>query len=40
MNFKPTKKKIGIFFSDIESFTNMSEKLEPEELVEFLRKYL
>jgi len=40
INFKPTKKKIGIFFSDIESFTNMSEKLEPEELVEFLRKYL
>lgn len=33
-------KKTAIFFSDIEWFTSISEKFEPEELVAFLREYL
>lgn len=33
-------KNISIFFSDIEWFTTISEKLSPEELVNFLRDYL
>jgi len=31
---------ISIFFSDIEGFTTISEKMNPEELVIFLREYL
>lgn len=34
------KRKLIIYFSDIEHFTDMSEKLHPEELVAFLREYL
>jgi len=40
IDLKWQKKKISIFFSDIEWFTSISEKLEPEELVMFLREYL
>ncbi|PID86316.1 hypothetical protein CSB08_00955 [Candidatus Gracilibacteria bacterium] len=34
------KKKITMFFSDIEGFTTISEKFSPEKLVKFLREYL
>lgn len=34
------KKKLAIFFSDIEWFTTISENFEPEDLVWFLREYL
>jgi len=34
------RKQITIFFSDIAGFTTISEKMTPEELVMFLRKYL
>ena len=34
------RKNISIFFSDIEWFTSISEKMNPEELVIFLREYL
>ncbi len=34
------KKNITIMFSDIEGFTSISEKMEPEELVEFINNYL
>jgi adenylate cyclase len=33
-------KRVTIFFSDIRSFTAMSEKLEPSEVVEFLNDYM
>ncbi|MCX7677620.1 MAG: HAMP domain-containing protein [Spirochaetes bacterium] len=33
------RKNVAVFFSDIRSFTAMSEKLEPEEVVEFLNEY-
>ncbi len=34
------RKMISIFFSDIQGFTSVSEKLEPEELTAFLNDYL
>ncbi len=40
VNLDWENKRIAIFFSDIQSFTTISEKIPPEELVEFLREYL
>lgn len=34
------RKKISIFFSDIAWFTTISEKMSPEDLVSFLKRYL
>ncbi len=34
------RKYAAVFFSDIRSFTEISEKLEPEEVVEFLNQYM
>lgn len=34
------RRKLAIYFSDIEWFTSISEKFNPEELVFFLREYL
>ncbi|NOQ35289.1 MAG: CHASE2 domain-containing protein, partial [Methylococcaceae bacterium] len=34
------KRELSIFFSDIEGFTSISEKLSPEELVQMLNEYL
>jgi len=34
------KKELSVFFSDIAGFTSISEKLDPETLVELLNKYL
>ncbi|MCD5380491.1 adenylate/guanylate cyclase domain-containing protein [Candidatus Gracilibacteria bacterium] len=40
VNLDGERKDISIFFSDIEGFTTISEKMNPEELVQFLREYL
>jgi len=34
------RKNVAVFFSDIRSFTAISEKLEPEDVVEFLNQYM
>lgn len=34
------RKDVAVFFSDIRSFTKISESLEPEEVVEFLNQYI
>jgi adenylate cyclase len=34
------RKRVAVFFSDIRSFTAISEKLEPEEVVGFLNEYM
>lgn len=34
------KRRISIFFSDVQSFTTLSESLEPEKLTEVLNRYL
>ncbi len=40
VNFDGAEKAAILFFSDIEGFTSMSEKLTPRRLVGFLREYL
>jgi len=40
INLDWERKKLAIYFSDIEWFTTISEKFEPEFLVTFLRDYL
>jgi len=40
INLDWERKKLAIYFSDIEGFTTISEKFEPEYLVAFLREYL
>lgn len=40
LSFKGEKRVITILFSDIRGFTSISEKMKPEELVDFLNKYL
>ena len=40
INLNWEKKEVAVFFSDIEWFTTISEKLSPENLVSFLKEYL
>lgn len=38
--FSAKSKEITIFFSDVRDFTNISEKLSPEELIKYLNNYM
>ena len=40
VNLDWEEKRVAVFFSDIEWFTNISEKLSPQNLLLFLREYL
>jgi len=40
LNLKGKKKTVTILFSDVRGFTSMSEKMEPEEVVSILNRYL
>ncbi len=40
INLDWEKKRLAIFFSDIEGFTSISEKFSPEKLISFLKEYL
>ncbi|MDD3793337.1 MAG: adenylate/guanylate cyclase domain-containing protein [Candidatus Gracilibacteria bacterium] len=40
INLDGERKHLAIYFSDIEGFTTISEKFNPEDLVGFLREYL
>ncbi len=40
MSIGGERKNCAVFFSDIRSFTSISEKLEPEDVVEFLNQYM
>nr|MDD3720255.1 adenylate/guanylate cyclase domain-containing protein [Candidatus Gracilibacteria bacterium] len=40
INLDGEKKRMAIFFSDIEGFTTISENFTPEELISFLKDYL
>jgi len=40
LNLKGKRKTVTILFSDVRGFTSMSEKMEPEEVVSILNKYL
>ncbi|MBY0469550.1 HAMP domain-containing protein [bacterium] len=40
MQLTGERKKVTIFFSDIRSFTSISEKLEPEQVVELINGYM
>lgn len=40
VNLEWEEKRVAIFFSDIEWFTSITEKLHPKEMISFLRKYL
>lgn len=38
-SLKTTRKKLTIFFSDVKGFTEISERLQPEELTELINEY-
>ncbi|MBI2887808.1 MAG: HAMP domain-containing protein [Chloroflexi bacterium] len=40
VNLASSRKNLTVFFSDIRGFTPLSERMEPEELVDHLNKYL
>ena len=40
VSIKPARKPLTIFFSDLQGFTGLTERLEPEQLTELLTNYL